>query len=100
MPGKEIEVIGVAQGQVHVTRVRALDALGHPSSAARVEDGRKALRWIVQPRRWFSSGSALRQGQNVERRQVARNLSCPRVRMTTGCASLEHVSDQTRRARW
>ena len=59
----QIEVVGVAQGQVHVACVRALHALGHPGGSARVEDGCKALRGVVQPRRRLASGLRLRQGR-------------------------------------
>ena len=90
---KEIEVVGVAQGQIYVAGVRALDALGHPGGAARVEDRRESLRRVVQPGRRLSSGHALRQRQDVERRQVAKpvlpareNDHRPRV--------VEHVGDQ------
>ena len=57
---EEIEVIGVAQSEVHVTRVRALHALGHPRGPARVEDRRQALRGVIQPVRWHSRGLSLR----------------------------------------
>jgi hypothetical protein len=92
--GKEIEVIGVAQGKVHVTCVRALDSLGHPSGAARVKNGRKALRGVIQPpRRRFSAGHPLRQRQDVERRQVAKLVLPPRQNDYRLCV-VEHVGDQ------
>ena len=90
---KEIEVIGVAQGKVHVTCVRALDSLGHPSGAARVKDGRKALRGVVQPRRRFPAGHPLRQRQDVECRQVAELVLPPRQNDYRLCV-VEHVGDQ------
>ena len=93
MPGSEIEVIGVAQGQVHVACVRALHALGHPGGSAGVEDRRQALRGIVQPGRRLSSGHPLRQRQDVERRQVAELVLPPREN-DHRLRIVEHVGDQ------
>jgi hypothetical protein len=73
--------------------VRALDALGHPSGAARVKDGRKALRGVVQPGRRFSSGHPFRQRQDIERRQVADLVLPPRENDYRLCV-VEHVGDQ------
>jgi len=90
---EEIEVIGVAQSEVHVTRVRAFHALGHPRRPARVEDGRQALRGVIQPVRWRSRGLSLRQRHDVQGRQAAE-----RVRSLGendhGTSVLQHVADQ------
>ena len=91
--GEEIEVVRVGEGQVHVARVRALDALGHPGGPARVEDRREALRGVVQPGRRLSPARPLREPEDVESRQAAEAVLAareddhrPRV--------VDHVADQ------
>ena len=93
MPGRQIEILGVAQRKVHVTCVRALDALGHPGGAARVKDSRKALGGVIQPGRRLPVGYPLRQRQDVERRQVAELVLPPRQN-DHRLSVVEHVGDQ------
>ena len=73
--------------------MRALHALGHPGGSAGVEDGRKALRGVVQPGRRLSSGHPLRQRQDVERRQVAEPV-LPAGENDHRLGVVEHVGDQ------
>ena len=57
---KEIEILSIAQGQVHVTCMRALHALGHPSGSTCVKNCSKALRRVIQPpRRGSLRGASL-----------------------------------------
>ena len=91
--GEQIEVVRVAEGQVHVARVCALHALGHPGGPARVEDRREALRGVVQPGRRFPTARRLRELEDVERRQAAEAVLAPceddhRPRV------VDHVADQ------
>jgi hypothetical protein len=64
-----------------------------PVVPARVKDGRKSLRGIVQPGRWFSSGYLLRQGQDVECLQVA-EFASPSRKNDHRLGVVEHVGDQ------
>ena len=73
--------------------MRALDSRGHPGGAARVKDGRKALRGVVQPRRQFPAGHPLRQRQDVECLQVAELALPPRQNDYRLCVA-EHVGHQ------
>ncbi len=93
-PGKEIEVVGVAQGEIHVAGVRALHALGHPGGAARVEDGREALRGVVQPGRRRSARR--RSPASVRTSSVGRSrkLALPAREDDDRPCVLEHVGDQ------
>ena len=68
----KIEVIGVAQGQVHVAGMRAFNALGHAGRSARVEDGCQALRRIIQPPWRWASRACLGQSQDIKRWQAAK----------------------------
>ena len=73
--------------------MRTFHALGHPGGSARIEDGRQALRGVVQPVRGLPWGGVLRQGQDVERRQVA-ELVLPARKHDHRLRVPEHVADQ------